>query len=82
MNPSYTEQTISKTILILLLESPLKRRSTRREHDRTMLRPALPDDFPVRLERPSFSLPASPLSISSLCRLPLRVLRVQEWRHC
>src|SRR5467141_1391156 len=25
MNPSYTEQTISKTILILLLESPLKR---------------------------------------------------------
>jgi hypothetical protein len=46
MNPSYTEQTISGTILILSLESPLKRRSTWREHDRTMLRPALPDDFP------------------------------------
>jgi len=46
MNPSYTEQTISGIILILLLEFPLKRRSTCREHDRTMLRPALPDDFP------------------------------------
>src|SRR5882762_7711610 len=78
MNPSYTEQTISKTILILLLESPLKRRSTWHEHDRTMVRPALPDDFPgsSRRGRASvrpflrfpFLLCVVCLSVSSACR--------------